>query len=330
MLLTILSGCGLLSIGIENMNDAIFSNPKVVKNKITNPVRDDVKLSALWVGHSTVLLQMEDKVLLLDPVFEDAIGVVMMRKTEAGLDMKNISRLDHILVSHAHMDHMSLKSIGDLNELFPGATLIFPQGAEEFLPDYPNLDMIRMKTGNSYSAGFVGESKIFDGLKVTTVYALHFGGRYGFDSYLWNLPGCTGFIIEYNDLTVFYPGDTAYDSVAYKSLGNMFDIDLVLMPIGPCRDCELLTNFTHVTPFGALLLLDDLKADYMIPVHYGSISYRRDPDIPLYALKQLINDASLQSGSTNKQSYSERTIILDEGEQFIFKFMDDKPKPENK
>lgn len=46
MLLTILSGCGLLSIGIENMNDAIFSNPKVVKNKITNPVRDDVKLSA--------------------------------------------------------------------------------------------------------------------------------------------------------------------------------------------------------------------------------------------------------------------------------------------
>lgn len=322
MLALIFSGCGILTFGIENMGKAIFSKPKKITNKITDPIRDDVRLSALWVGHSTVLLQMEDKVILIDPVFDNTIGVVMMRKQEAGLDIESIPKLDMILLSHAHMDHMSFTSLGELNKRFHGAKLIFPYGAEEYLPDYPNLEFVRMNTGNSYSKGFIGESRDFDGVKITSVYALHFGGRYGFDSYLWNVPGCTGFMIEYKDMTVFYPGDTDYDSLAYKFLGDTYDIDLVLMPIGPCRDCEEISNFTHVTSYGALLMLDDLKADFMIPIHYGTIQYRRAPNIPLNTLIRLINDPNLQSGSHDKKSYKERTIILEVGEQYIFKYKD--------
>lgn len=318
----LISGCGILAIGIENMGNAMFSKPKKITDKISDPVKDDVRLSALWVGHSTVLLQMEDKVILIDPVFDDVIGVVMLREKEAGLDIESIPRLDMILLSHAHMDHMSLSSLGDLNKKFPGAKLIFPYGAEEYLPDYPNLDFVRMNTGNSYAKGFVGETKYFDGVKVTAVYALHYGGRYGFDSYLWNVPGCTGFMIEYKGMTVFYPGDTAYDSLAYKALGEMYNIDLVLMPIGPCRDCEEISNFSHVASYGALLMLDDLKAEYMIPIHYGAIQYRRDPNTPLNTLIKLINDPNLQSGSHDKKSYKDRTIILKEGEQYIFEYKD--------
>lgn len=316
----VISGCGLAAIGIENMGQSIFSNPERVENKITDPIKDDVRLSALWVGHSTVLLQMEDKVILIDPVFDDVIGVVMLREKEAALDIESIPRLDLILVSHVHLDHMSFSSLGDLNKNFVGAKLIFPLGAEEFIPDYPNLDFVRMNTGNSYAKGFVGETKEFDGVKITTIYALHFGGRYGFDSYLWNVPGCTGFVIEYKGMTVFYPGDTAYDSLAYKSLGDMFDIDLALIPIGPCSNCYEVSSFSHVASYGALLMLDDLKAQFMIPVHYGAIRYRRDPNIPLDVLKELINDPNLYSGSHNKRSYKERTVILNEGEQHIFKY----------
>src|ERR1041384_1807430 len=88
------SGCWFISVGLRNMGDAIFSEPEVIANKIKDPIKDNVRLSALWVGHSTVLLQMDDKVILIDPVFENVIGGFMMRKKEAGLNISDIPKLD--------------------------------------------------------------------------------------------------------------------------------------------------------------------------------------------------------------------------------------------
>ena len=51
-----------------------FSNPKKVKNRIKDPIKPGVKLSALWIGHATVLIQMEDKVIITDPFLTDHIA----------------------------------------------------------------------------------------------------------------------------------------------------------------------------------------------------------------------------------------------------------------
>ena len=59
-----------------------FSTPQSIPNKITKPIKENVRLSALWIGHSTLLIQMDDKVILVDPVFENVIGGFMMRKKE--------------------------------------------------------------------------------------------------------------------------------------------------------------------------------------------------------------------------------------------------------
>lgn len=316
-----ISGCWFVRIGIKNTTDAIFGEPKEVKNKIKDPIKDNVRLSALWVGHSTVLVQMDDKVLIVDPVFEDAIGGVMLRKTEAGLDLDDLPKLDVILASHAHMDHMSIRTIDDLDNRYPNAKLVFPYGAEEYLPSY-NFDMIRLKTGNSEERGYVGESRIINGVKVTAVYALHQGGRYGFDSYLWNVPGCTGYIAEYNGMTIFYAGDTAYDEKAYKELGKKYKIDLALIPIGPCRDCETDGNFNHVASLGGLKMLDDLQADYMLPIHYGSIEYFGGVDEPIVVLRDLIqrHGNHTATGISASKPYSEKVVILDEGQQHVFRY----------
>ena len=315
------SGCGLFSIGLDNLGRTVFSSPDISKSKIKNPVRPDVKLSALWIGHSSVLLQIYDRVILIDPVFNDVISGVMTRKQTAAFDMNTLPKLDMILISHAHMDHLSITTLSDLEEKFSGAKLVFPEGAEEFMPGY-DFEFVRLKTGNSSAKNYIGESKTFDSLKVTAVYALHYGGRFGLDSYLWNMPGCTGFIIEYKDVTVFYAGDTAYDDKAFKKLGDKYDIDLALIPIGPCKDCEELTNFNHVTSFGALQMLDDLNADKMLPVHYGALSYRRDPDYPVEVLKDLISMKD-KTGSLESSYglYKDKVVILDEGEQCIFKYI---------
>ena len=316
----IFSGCWFVRVGIQNMGDAIFSEPEIVANKIKDPIKENVRLSALWVGHSTVLLQMDDKVILVDPVFENVIGGFMMRKKEAGLNISDIPKLDLVLISHAHMDHMSLPTLKRIDKKFPGAKLIFPYGVEKYLPDF-DMEMIRMRTGNSADRNYTGETRTINGVKITTVFAAHQGGRYGLDSYLWTVPGYTGYIIEYNGMTVFYAGDTIYDEDAYKVLGSKYKINLGLIPIGPCRDCND-TNGTayHVATFGALQMLDDLKAEYMIPVHYGAIQYFNDPNTPMYTLKDLIEQYKDKnvSGQTPDKPYSEKIKILDEGAQYIF------------
>lgn len=303
-----LSGCWPFRVAMENIDRTIFQNPDTISNKIINPIRDDVRFSALWVGHSTTLIQIEDKTFIFDPVFNDVIGAATMRSKEAGIDIKNISKMDFVLISHAHMDHMSLGSIQDLDDKFPKAKLVFPYGAEKYLSDY-NMDMIRMKTGNSKELGYTGETKEYDGVKITTIFASHFGGRYGLDSYLWKVPGYTGYIIEYKGISVLYSGDTAYDEYAYKALGEKFHINLAVIPVGPCRECDTTGSFSHVATRGALMMFDDLKADLMIPVHFGAITYFNDSREPMYKLESIIAEEPV---------YKDKVKILTEGEQVVF------------
>lgn len=305
------SGCWPFRVAYENVGRVFTEEPEKIPNKIKDPVKDNVRLSALWVGHSTVLVQIEDKVIIVDPVFNDVIGGVALRLKEAGLNIKDIPKLDLILVSHAHMDHMSLGSLDDLAKRFPKSKLVIPSGAEEYVPEYEN-ELIIMKTGKQDREHFIGETIDFDGVKVTTIYVKHFGGRYGLDSYLWNVPGCTAYIIQYKGITVFYSGDTAFDDDTYKWISEEFNVNLALIPIGPCgEDCEGLGNRSHAASGGALMMFDDLKADYMIPIHFGAIKYRGDSREPLHVLQDIMQE--------NPQ-YKDKIIILKEGEQHIFEY----------
>lgn len=321
VLAVIAYGCWPVRVGMKHIGNTFWGEPEKVKNKIRDPIKDNVRFSALWAGHSTVLIQIDDKSILVDPVFEDVISGIVMRKVEAGLEIKDIPKLDLVLVSHAHMDHMSLESIKNLDDKFPNAKLVVPVGAEEYLPSY-DMEMIRLKTANSEKLGYIGESRIINGIKVTAVYALHQGGRYGMDSYTWNVPGCTGYIFEYNGIVVFYGGDTTYDDKAYKHLGNNFNIDLALIPVGPCRECETDGSYYHLASLGALKVFDELKAKHMIPVHYGAMEYFDDPNIPVYVLQDLANRYGKNSatGMAISKPYSEGIKVLDEGEQIIFEY----------
>jgi N-acyl-phosphatidylethanolamine-hydrolysing phospholipase D len=320
----LLSGCWFVKVGIRNMDDAVFGEPMRVQNKIKDPINDNFRFSALWVGHSTTLIQIDDKVIIFDPVFEDVIGGVMLRKIEAGLNIEDIQRLDLVLISHAHMDHMSIPTLSKISDRFKNTSVVIPEGVEKYMPSY-DFNLVRMRTGNSSERNYIGETKVINGIKVTTVFANHYGGRYGMDSYTWNVPGCTGYIIEYNGKTVFFAGDTMYDDKAYMTIGSKYKIDLALIPIGPCRECgDKVENgsINHVSPYGALMMLDDLRSDYMIPVHWGSIRYFNDPDTPVYSLKDFINEYSSTSvsGVAMEKPYSEKVKILTQGEQIIFQY----------
>lgn len=283
---------------------------KKVKNKVHNPIKDSVHLSALWVGHATVLLQMDDKVILTDPFFTKNVGELQRRVIEPGLDLADLKKCDIILMSHSHFDHLNYGSLRLLEDKFPKMDFVFPEGMEEFIPDL-NFTFHRVKRPDSNEGVFKGESETINGIKFTTVKAYHWGGRYGLDGLIWGYDAFTGYIIEYHGITVYFAGDTAYNDFAFRYIGSKYSIDLALIPIGPCRDCEEVGNIRHVYPKGALKILDDTKSKLFVPIHYGTIFEKsKTPDEPRYVLEDMIK---------YKPEYKSRVKIMEIGEQIILK-----------
>lgn len=303
------SGCRVMyDVGDNLLNN--FSTPKKVKNKIKDPIKDGVKLSALWVGHATVLLQMDDRVILTDPFLTNHIAEVQQRVIEPGLDISDLKKCNLILLSHSHPDHVNFGSLGILEKKFPNTNLVFPDGLEEFLPKL-NFNFVRLKKANQDKKIYAGESKIIDGVKITAIAAYHWGGRYGIDGLLWGYDAFCGYIIEYKGMTVYFAGDTAYDESFYKYLGQNYKIDVEFIPIGPCKDCYKIDKKNrHVYPKGALKILEDSKADLMIPVHYGTIFELSNPEEPRIVLEELIKE---------NKGLESRVKILKIGEQIILK-----------
>jgi N-acyl-phosphatidylethanolamine-hydrolysing phospholipase D len=287
-----------------------FSTPEQVKNKIRNPVKDSVRLAAIWVGHATVLIQIYDKVILTDPFFTNNIAELQKRVIEPGIDLKDLNKCDMILLSHSHFDHVNLGSLSKLEDKFPKCDLVFPDGMEEFLPKL-SFNFHSLKRAKQDKKIYIGETKEINGIKITTVAAYHWGGRYGLDGLIWGSVSFTGFIIQYKDVTVYFSGDTAYDKSFFKYLGDNYKIDIEFIPIGPCKDCEKLHKKNrHVYPKGALKILEDTKAKIMVPVHYGTIKELSDPNKPKYVLEDLLY---------GKPDLKNRVRILNIGEQLIIK-----------
>ncbi len=312
LIITSLSGCFAVRMTVNNIGDSLFRTPEKVNNKITEPLRDSVKLSVLWVGHSTSIIQIYDKVIITDPFLTSDIGGVIQRRKEAGFDINNLSRLNLILVSHSHTDHLSFGSLDMLAEKFPNCNLLFPAGDEYYMPNF-NLNLIRVDISQSLST-YIGKPVYVDDIKITPVYSLHPGGRYGFDTYLWKETGATGYIIEYKDVCVYFPGDTGYKEEQFTKIGDSFKINLALLPIGPCRNCDSTGMWYHTSSMESLLAFEELKADYMIPIHYGAIQYFSDPNYPLIAMEKMLDNPD------SKFHYlSDKVKILKEGEQIIWK-----------
>jgi len=298
--------CNMLMIAARNV-PVFFTPPDVVEVKITEPIKDDVRLSALWVGHSTVLIQMDDKVILTDPIFTETAGEFARRVVEPGIDIENIPKCDLIIISHSHFDHLSYGSLEYLEKKNKNTPLVFPKDLEYFLPDY-DFDLIRMKNNEGYVNDIVGETKTINGIKVTTVYAQHWGGRYGIDGYVWGSHAYTGYVLEYNGLTVYFAGDTGYDPDKFKKLGAMFKIDLACIPIGPCAECYNCGTLNHVFPPDAVYIFNDINAKWMVPIHYGTFVFAQaDPMEPLPAFRKIIADEKIE----------DKVKILKIGEQVV-------------
>lgn len=250
---------------------SFFDAPKPV-NKERHPARPDARLAVVWVGHATALVQIGDKVVLTDPVFTSTVGQLSRRLVEPGIDPEDLPPVDAVVVSHMHFDHLSLGSLEKIEGKV--RTLLLPTGGTAYLTDF-GFPVVELRPFQSWEK---------DGLRVTAVPVTHVGWRYGLDA-AWADRSFTGYVIEHDGVKVYFGGDTGYDQKIFVETALRFpDIDLALLPIAPIEPRELMRR-THLDPFEAVQAFVDLKARWMVPIHYDTFVNSFDP--PGAALREM-------------------------------------------
>jgi L-ascorbate metabolism protein UlaG (beta-lactamase superfamily) len=147
------------------------------------------------------------------------------------------------------------------------ATMVIPAGCADYVPEFGFSDYRELFPWTVFNS---------DGVLITAVPVSHFNGRYGFDGAWMNYDSYTGYIIEYQGKTVFFAGDTGYDSQKFKEIGRRYAIDLALIPIAPVEPREYMKN-VHADPEEAVQIFEACGARLMIPMHYHTFFQGLDP-----------------------------------------------------
>jgi len=202
--------------------------------------------TATFVGHATVLVDLDGTRLLTDPVLRPRVGPLVRH---GPLPPPHLTAgIDAVLISHLHHDHADLASLRRLGREMP---LLVPRGSGGFFERHGFRDLTELEPGQSSRVGAV---------TVTAVEARHDGGRRRGASEVQPV----GFVIG-GSRTVYFPGDTdLFEGMSELAPG----LDLALLPVwgwGPTLGPG------HLDPEGAARAAALLSPRLAVPIHWGTL-----------------------------------------------------------
>ena len=233
------------------------------------------------VNHATVLLQMDSLNILTDPVWSNKVGIEgkfgVPRHRPPGIPFDSLPRIDIILLSHDHYDHMDLPSLLRLQRRY-----------------HPRIITGLGNPGYLASQGVQGAEqldwwqsvKIGAEVRVTAVPARHWSGRTFSDRYerLWE-----GFVIEGARDTVYFAGDTGWGRMYRELHARWSRFTLALLPIAPFRPRWYMAR-KHLSPDDALRAAIETRSATVIPIHWGTFELGDDGESePVDTLRAALN-----------------------------------------
>lgn len=251
--------------GLSVMKE-LFLNKATRSPQVKLPeVKPDIKeflaqsdfLKFIWLGHSTLLLNMEGKIFLVDPVFGKSASpfdFMIPRFQPAAISLKQLPYIDAIIISHDHYDHLDKSTVKHF--INKSTKFIVPLGVGQHLRDW-GIDASRISELNW------GDSTIQSGIKFTATPARHFSGRTFFDrnKTLW-----ASWVIEGKEDKVFYSGDSGYGN-HFKEIGRRYGpFDVAFIENGQYNERW---PDVHMQPEETLQALIDVDAKILVPVHWG-------------------------------------------------------------
>lgn len=232
----------------------------------TAPLAAPGETALTFIGHSSFLLQAAGLGLLIDPVFSKRL-IVLRRQRRAGLLVRTLPRVDAVLLTHAHMDHLDRPSLRAVTREMrrrglPAPAAIVPNGVADLVTGLGFRSVTDLRWW---------ESAQVEGVTVTATPCKHWGARLfrdthrGFGGYVLAAPGMP---------TLYHSGDTARFG-GFAEIGRRLHPEIAMLPIGAYYPDSY--RAVHTSPEEALEGFQDLGAATMVPMHYGTFRLGREP-----------------------------------------------------
>lgn len=239
--------------------DSVPSTPVPVLNLTRTQLEAAPDRSLFRLGHSTLLLKIQDGYWLTDPVFSERASPVQWagpRRFHAPpITIDELPAITGVILSHNHFDHLDKASI--LALAAKTDYFVTPLGVGDTLTDW-GVDAAKVHQRDWWEGVSLG------GLNLVATPSQHFSGRGLFDGNktLW-----ASWVIIAEDLRIFFSGDTGYFE-GFKDIGQRFGpFDLTLMETGAYNSQW---PAVHMLPEQTLQAHIDLGGRWLLPVHNGT------------------------------------------------------------
>jgi N-acyl-phosphatidylethanolamine-hydrolysing phospholipase D len=215
-----------------------------------------------WLGHSSVLMKLSGRVILLDPVFGDI--PFSKRRTPSALTYEEASRISgevYVLLTHNHYDHFDTTSI---KHMPPNTKFILPKGLQFSIKNIKTTGVREVDWWDTLN---------LDDISIVFLPSQHWSKRGFIDTNksLWG-----SYLINTGKKKIFICGDTGYSGI-YKEIAAKYPgIDYAFMSVGASQP-RWFMYYSHQNETETIRGFSDLGAKTMIPIHWGSFTLGDEP-----------------------------------------------------
>lgn len=227
---------------------------------------DSNTVTAAWLGHSTVLINFYGVNILTDPLLVDHAGADVLlgtigpkRLVAPALRPKQLPKIDLVLLSHAHMDHLNSATLRTFTNTTRAVTA---HATADLLSDTKLKSPAELAWGDKIRINTSHGEVELEAFEVK-----HWGARWRHDSYR----GYNGYIISREGKKIIFGGDTAW-SDSFRSLRSKGPFELAIMPIGAYQPWIQ----SHCTPEQAVQMANDAGAEQFLPIHFKTFMFGRE------------------------------------------------------
>lgn len=254
------------------------------------------KLIVTWMGHASVMVQIDGWKMITDPIFSERASPVSFagprRYRGPPLPIEELPLVDIVLISHNHYDHMDLESVKQLHKTNPHIKFCVPlkNGIHLEEVNIPRDNIIELDwwEEKEFKEKFPGDTNSKP-IRVACTPSQHWCKRGIFDDNrtLW----CSWLFI--GSRTFYFAGDTGYCK-SFKEIGRKYGpIDLAAIPIG-AYEPRYFMRPQHVDPEEAIQMHVDLKAKKSIGIHWGTFVLTDEYFMePKYLLRELLEKKNM-------------------------------------
>lgn len=224
------------------------------------------RVTAAWLGHATVLVNFFGVNILTDPVFFDRCGIRVppltigpKRYVACALPLAELPPIDLVLLSHAHFDHLDLRSLRQVNR---DAVVVTAAHTADIFRRIHFREVIELDWGEHRTI-----ETAHGAITLAAFQLRHWGARLQHDDYRHY----NAYVLERGGKRLGYLGDTARTPA--QGLASRGPIDLLLVPIGAYHPWI----HAHCTPEEAVAMGDEAGARYLLPIHHQTFRLSWEP-----------------------------------------------------